>query len=165
MWDARNHGTEFVKGLLASFAVVLILPALLAGQSSQEQRLTEQFNRYNRAFAARDTDAIVAYYAQNSVRIPPEQAVELGPGATHDVLGPFFEENDFVLDDVQTRGVTVVGELGYVLATFEEHWTPRAGGETVHQSGRWMSIWRLQDDGSWKIVAEMWNRSPGEAEE
>ena len=162
MRDTRSRRTEIAKGLLVSLAFVLVLPTLLVGQSGQEQRLTEQFDRYNRAFAAGDADAIVAFYAQNSVRMPPEQAVELGPGATHDVLGPFFEENDYVLDDVEARGVNVVGELGYVLATFEEHWTPKAGGETTRVSGRWMSIWRLQDDGSWKVVAEMWNRAPEE---
>lgn len=160
MRDAPNRGSRTARGWVVAVVLVLALPALAVGQASQEQRLSERFDRYNRAFRAGNVDAVVAFYAQNSVRIPPEQAVELGPGATHDVLGPFFEENDYVLDDVQTRGVTVAGELGYVLATFEEHWTPKSGGETVYESGRWMSIWRLQDDGSWKIVAEMWNRSP-----
>lgn len=148
--------------MLAVTVSLLVLPTVALGQAGQEQRLSERFDRYNRALASGDADAVAAFYAQNSVRIPPEEPVELGPGATHDVLGPFFAENDYVLDDVQTRGVTVVGDLGYVLATFDEHWTSKDGGDTVHQSGRWMSIWRLQDDGSWKIVAEMWNQAPAQ---
>lgn len=45
-------------------------------------------------------------------------------------------------------------------ASYTEHWTPKAAGETTRESGRWASIWRRGADGAWKIVAEIWNLSP-----
>ena len=52
--------------------------------------------------------------------------------------------------------------LAYTLATYTEHWTPKAGGETTSSSGRWAIMWKRQEDGSWKIAAEIWNLAPEE---
>jgi len=147
--------------LIAAFGFLLGVHGL-AGQSEDEQSLRDHFDRMNEAFKANDTDALMSMYADNMVRIPPGEPVVVGLDALREGLDASQAEFDYVLDEYEVRRVDVSGDLGYILATYSEHFTPRAGGETTSQSGRWATMWRRQDDGSWKCTAEIWNLDPAE---
>jgi ketosteroid isomerase-like protein len=51
------------------------------------------------------------------------------------------------------------GDLGYTYGTFEFHSKSKEGEPHVDY-GKYTSIWKLQKDGSWKVVLDMGNASP-----
>ena len=140
----------------------LLLPAALAGQSADEQAVREHFDRLNEAFGSRDFEAVTSLYEEDMVRIPPDEPVVLGAAAFLEQLEVDSAEIEYVLDEYQVRRLDVSGDLAYILATYTEHWTPRGGGEATYSSGRWATMWKRQDDGGWKIAAEIWNLAPEE---
>ena len=50
------------------------------------------------------------------------------------------------------------GDLGYTYGNFVFK-SKNKDGPTVHY-GKYMSVWRKQKDGSWKVVVDMGNSSP-----
>lgn len=144
--------------------VCLTLPAALVFAASctrGEQpvdlgQVRAQFDAYNAAFAASDADALAAWYADDAVRIDPDEPIETGVAAIQADLATFFADNDYVLDEVTTDDVQASGNLAVIRATFREHWTPKAGGDTMQQTGRWITVWERQPDGTWKITMDMW---------
>ncbi len=115
-----------------------------------------QFDAYNTAFAASDADALAAWYVDDAVRLPPDDPIATGVAAIQAELTTFFADNDYVLDGVTTDDVQASGNLAVIRATFHEHWTPRAGGDTTQQTGNWITIWARQPDGTWKITMDTW---------
>jgi len=79
-----------------------------------------------------------------------------GIAAIRDDVSTFFEDNDYVLDEVTAPDIQASGDLAVTLSVFREHWTPKAGGETSRQVGQWLVVWQRQSDGSWLIIREMW---------
>jgi ketosteroid isomerase-like protein len=51
------------------------------------------------------------------------------------------------------------GDLGYTYGTYEFASKDKDGKEVVNH-GKYTSIWKLQTDGSWKVVLDMGNASP-----
>jgi len=54
------------------------------------------------------------------------------------------------------------GDMGYTWGHFEGH-SKDANGNPVTTSGRYMTIWRKQKDGSWKVVLDAGSTEPAES--
>jgi ketosteroid isomerase-like protein len=51
------------------------------------------------------------------------------------------------------------GDLGYTYGTYEFRSIGKAGKPSI-EYGKYVSIWKKQKDGSWKVVMDMGNSSP-----
>lgn len=157
----RTHATAFRRGrltllLLSSF---VLFSGALTGQSADEESLRGHLDRLIEAFNAQDLETAFSFYADDIVRIPPDAPVIVGLDAFREAAGG-DQEGEYILDEYEVRRVDVSGDLGYMLITYSEHFTPSGGGEAIPSSGRWATMWRRQDDGSWKMTAEIWNLDP-----
>jgi ketosteroid isomerase-like protein len=54
--------------------------------------------------------------------------------------------------------VAASGELGYTWGTYE--YRAGEGAFAAVEYGKYLSVWRREPDGRWRVVAEMSNRSP-----
>lgn len=54
------------------------------------------------------------------------------------------------------------GDMGYTWGHYEGH-SKDANGNTVTTSGRYMTVWRKEKDGSWKVVLDAGSNEPAEA--
>ena len=54
------------------------------------------------------------------------------------------------------------GDMGYTWGHYEGH-SKDANGSPVTTSGRYMTIWRKQPDGSWKVVLDAGSTEPAES--
>ena len=54
--------------------------------------------------------------------------------------------------------IAASGDLGYTWGTFEFHSKDKDGKDVVDQ-GKYMSVWKKQADGSWKVAVDMGNAS------
>jgi len=52
--------------------------------------------------------------------------------------------------------VAASGDLGYAVGTWQLTGKSRKG-EPVSLTGKYMTVWKKQADGSWKVVADMGN--------
>jgi len=143
---------------MRTYATVLVLvvaacqPAI---QPTDPAEIQQQYDAYNRAFNAQDVNATAAFYTSDAVRMPNDGTTQTGT-AIRDSLASFWQLNTYAADTVSAPEIQVAGDLAVTFSTFTEHWTPRAGGATTRQTGRWLLVWRHQSDGSWKISKEMW---------
>ena len=159
---AKMEGIMRTSKLLVTLSAAVMLGLVTQdvwAQANNIARVGEvraQFDAYNAAFAAGDADALATWYVDHAVRIPPDDPMKTGVAAIQAGLATFFADIDYVLDDVTADDVQAAGNLAVIRATFREHWTPKAGGDTTQQTGRWITVWGRQPDGTWKITMDMW---------
>jgi uncharacterized protein (TIGR02246 family) len=125
------------------------------------------------AITAGDAAALTEQFADGAIRLPPNGPIQVGKEAILSSLRAFLdlysgEEVDVVED------VRVVGDLAFARGTGASKSTPKVpGAAVIDDKGKWVSVYRRQSDGSWKIVVDIWNSdlpvvqtlSPGSADE
>ncbi len=146
---------------LSKLVACLTVGVLSTGCAPTEQAvdpndIRERYDAYNAAFSAADPEAVVAFYADNAIRVDSDGSVMDGIAAIRDEISTFFGDNNYVLDQATAPDIQAFGDLAVTLSVFREHWTPKAGGETIQQVGQWLVVWQRQSDGGWRIIREMW---------
>ena len=68
----------------------------------------------------------------------------------------FIGEHTVTLDEIQ-----VLGDWAFSRGPFTVKLTPKAGGELLHITGKWLAINRVQPGGSWKIARIIFNVPSG----
>lgn len=112
---------------------------------------------------AGDLDGLVSLFTDDAIRLNEgepatigEEAIRTGFAATLD--GASIDASNPV-EEIQ-----VSGNWAFARGTYLDRST-NAGGETVEEAGKWLSIFRNTPDG-WKYYVDIWNRdAPGSAPE
>jgi ketosteroid isomerase-like protein len=109
------------------------------------------------AVAKRDLERIVSFYADEAVQMPTAEQIGTGKEAIRaewkHVLGiPGFESKSALKQVDASRS----GDMGYTRGTYTSRMVGR-DGSVVTEPGKWVSIWKKQDDGNWRIVVDTFN--------
>ena len=128
-----------------------------AADTKIEQALRDLDAKWSAAAGAKDIDKTVSYYSEDAVLMPPN-----APSAkTRETIRSAWK------DMLTTPGAAIrwkatkvevakSGDLAYVSGTYEETMTD-ATGKPVNDHGKYVEIFKKQADGTWKVVADIWN--------
>jgi ketosteroid isomerase-like protein len=94
------------------------------------------------------------HYAPDAIVMPPNEEVVRG----RDAIASWFENfppfEGLQFNQVEFDGA---GDIAYVYGTYSMIVTLPDAEEPVPDRGKYIEIWRRQDDGSWKIVLDIFN--------
>ena len=80
----------------------------------------------------------------------------VGPEGIRRAMLPVFADTSFTISwDPNYAEVAASGDMGYTVGRYEQRY--RVDGETVVDSGTYLTVWRRQDDGGWKVKADIGN--------
>jgi ketosteroid isomerase-like protein len=66
-----------------------------------------------------------------------------------------FAHKDFKISwHPDKAGIARSGDLGYTSGPYEETFTD-VTGKTVSDKGKYLTVWKKQSDGSWKVLFDM----------
>ena len=112
---------------------------------------------YHRAASGKDAAAVVALYDESALMVPPNAALVEGLEGVRGYRFGFIETPGVELEFELVRAeVSRSGDMGWTLA-IGNITINRPEGEPGHDVVRDFHTWRKQDDGSWKVVADVWN--------
>jgi len=153
---------SFIPTLVVSFLIgttVLSRPTHSAAPKVTVETLKQLEAEFMKAAAEKGSKGYLSYYADDAVELPNgapaiEGKVNIAPGMN------FLDDPNNRLTWTPTGGnVSSSGDLGYTYGTFEFRSNDKDGKPRV-EHGKYTSIWKLQKDGSWKVVLDMGNASP-----
>ncbi len=104
---------------------------------------------------AHELDKLVECYAPDAVYMPPHHAAVHGKQAIHEYLqGPLKHGVTGLTYDVTY--IRHSGDLAYDVGRYTMT-VPHKGGGTRQDKGKYLTVWKRQPDGGWKIVADTWS--------
>ena len=110
-----------------------------------------------KAAESKQLDAMVAYYSDDAIVLPPNEPVAKGKDAVKAALGPMFSAPGFSLTWKATdAGAAKSGEMGYTVGTYDMTMND-AKGNPMPDHGKYVTIWKKQADGSWKAAVDAFN--------
>jgi len=145
--------------LVASIAIPVSHHSVSASAKPTLETLKQLEAEFMRAAAEKGSKGYMSYYAENSVEVP--NGAPLIPGRDEIAKGMEFldDKNNSLIWTPVGGDISSSGDLGYTYGTYEFRSNDKQGKPHV-QYGKYTSIWKLQNDGRWKVVLDMGNASP-----
>ena len=119
---------------------------------------------FNQALAAKDAAAVAGFYAPDAQMFNSGQP----PATTHEAIlaaytGLLTDPNG----SLSIRGDDVInpssGDFAFAQGAYTISYTDPTTHHKVSETGAYMTLWRHQDDGSWKIMRDIAASAPPSA--
>jgi ketosteroid isomerase-like protein len=155
---------SFLPILLVAFLVATIVlpttrPTVSASPKATPEMLKQLEAEFMKAAADRGSQGYMSYYAADSVEVPNGGPLIQGKAEIAKGMSFLDDKNNRLIWTPVGADISASGDLGYTYGTYEFHSIDK-DAKPVVQYGKYTSIWKLQKDGSWKVVLDMGNSSP-----
>ena len=110
-----------------------------------------------KTYEAKDVDKAVAFCDDQGSLLWPNAPRATGKSAIAKTTAAAFAIPDFKLEwHPDQVGIARSSELGYTGGTYT--WTFKdASGKPASDKGKYLTIWKKQQNGSWKVLFDMFN--------
>lgn len=154
-----------VVGIIAGGVIVSVASGGTNSEAEQAEdvaKVKEVYGEYSAALNSGDFDRWIALWIEDGIQMPPDETRHIGMEELITANQPGFELFDFDEFAINPVEVQILGDQAYSHGTYKFLMTPKEGGETVDVNGKFLTIFKKQDDGSWKIAIDIFNYSPSE---
>lgn len=109
------------------------------------------------ASAGKDVEKTASYWSDDALIIPQGQPMIEGKAAIRAFVASSFQIPGFSIDWKSEKPVfSPDGKLAYMRGT-NTMTVPGPNGTLVTLPGRGITVWRLDPDGQWRCVVDIWN--------
>ena len=152
------------SSFLLSFIGLLSMPALASppppvpdrGTAAEVRRAIDAGNAtWEKAFRTLDAAAIAGTFDAEGVNVGADGTCSKGRAAIEAGMRSFFERaGPATTTKVEVNQVVLDGDLAYEWGHSEFHFGPKPGGP-AERVGRYLTAWKRQADGGWKIYRNL----------
>ena len=105
------------------------------------------------ALNARDVDRWLTFFASDAKMLPPCAPAVVGKEAIRKMIAEYLAPPSFaVAHHLESVVVSKGGDLAYVSYSY-------ALGKPVTETGKDISLYRKESNGSWKLIIDMWSEN------
>ena len=144
---------------VAALAVLVVLAACQREENLEGARAAMRAadSAFAKATKERGVKGWVEYFADSGVQVTPGHNY-VGKAAIRELMSAELGDTAHLLAWHPTSAeASRDGDLGYTIGRWE--WGPRSGG-APERRGSYVTIWRRQRDGTWKVVLDVGNSDP-----
>jgi uncharacterized protein (TIGR02246 family) len=112
---------------------------------------------YVSAWRSGNAADVTGLYADDALVLYPNRPPIVGKAAIQTYFSQFF--GDFGQHEFELRSaeIEIAGSWAFDRGTYRWKGTPKAGGDSVEDHGKYVVILKRQSDGSWKVARDMDN--------
>lgn len=115
------------------------------------------------ASAGKDVEKTASYWSDDALIVPQGQAMIEGKAAIRDFVAKSFQIPGFRIHwKSEKPSFSPDGKLAYMRGT-NTTTVPGPDGKPMTIPGRSITVWRLDADGQWRCVVDIWNDPPSPA--
>jgi uncharacterized protein (TIGR02246 family) len=129
-----------------------------------EKQLRDNEVKWNAAYAAHDAQALGGAYADDAALANPGAPLVTGRGEILKETALFAADPAMKVAFAADRiGVAASGDLAYTRGHFTLTMTDPATKKPANSAGNYLTVWKKQDDGSWKAIEDFITPGPAPA--
>ncbi len=149
-----------MKSLNLFFLVIAVMSMVACGKKIDTNKVIElqkeQTEKWEKDFNAGDADAIASMYTEDAIRMEQHVPVLKGREAIQAFLKTFFYQTE-VSVELEVVSVEITGDYAILQGTSTLNGKQKSDGTPIHDEGKWVAISKLQADGIWKTILDIWN--------
>jgi len=149
---------------LVSLPLLILCPIVLTlspraltppTRTDSERLLRELEGKFAAAVAAKQSEAFLAFWADDAATFPPGKPVVTGKEKILEDWAPILGGADVSLTwEPDKEEMAASGDLGYTYGRYRYRGNGPDGRPVVH-NGKYVTIWRKEQDGRWRIVVDI----------
>jgi len=147
--------------LVAGLMIILwATTALTQAEEKKDQvrKAIEEMNlKFGDAMRKADATALAALYTKDATLLPPDREMVQGRQNIEEFRKSTMQRGvkEVILNTVD---VSVCGDSAIEIGNYTLKIQPE-GQKPIELSGKYVVVWKLQSDGSWKLHVDIWNSS------
>ncbi|HUH49538.1 MAG TPA: DUF4440 domain-containing protein [Mycoplana sp.] len=142
----------FLVPLTIGIAMAADMP--VASSEADKQQIMKNDEAWLKAVAAKDPQAIAAFYAEDGTLLAPGMPIAKGRSAVEAAWKGLVGTKDFPLIFAPSLvDVAQSGDIAYETGTYELGYT---ADTPVHNKGKYVVVWKKAGD-DWKVMADIFN--------
>lgn len=133
-------------------ALLLCVGIAMADPTTDTELLLAADLEFDEQTAERGIDGWVSFFAEHGSMHLSSGSTVVGHDAIRALMGPLFDDPHYSLRWQPTSAAILIpGQLGYTTGRYESAGVGE-DEEVVLRYGSYVSMWKKQEDGSWKVV-------------
>lgn len=146
---------------LALVAFLSLALCSCTGVANPDQGLADSLkatdNALSKAVADRELEKIMSFYTDDAVLMPTAEPIVSGKKAIREEWRHILDIPGFQAKSALTKvEVARDGDMAYSMGTYLATMLGENGKQAA-EPGKYLTIWKRQPDGSWRIVVETYN--------
>lgn len=147
----------FLCTALILAVMATVVAAAKSGSSSAADAIKNADAQWAAAAAAKDVDKSASFCGADAAILVPNAPAAEGKDAIHKWFQDTFNTPGFKLAWHATNAEAAKsGDLGYSTGKYELSYTD-SSGKQVTDHGKYVTVWKKQPDGRWKVVRDIFN--------
>lgn len=145
--------------IVCCWALLFASCATIAGfaQTKTADSVRTADQEWLKVFAAKDVGKSVTFLDEQGAMLSPNAPIASGKEAVAKLLTAFFALPDLKVSwHVDRADVARSGDLGYTSGAYEMTFND-ASGKKVSDKGKYVTVWKKQKNGSWKVLLDIFN--------
>ncbi len=122
-------------------------------RAAGEQGIRDVVNRTMAAVVEGDMPKYLRFFDPNGAHVLPNRPIDYGVAERKGGFPPGYA----ITMRIEKVEVARSGDLGYAFGDYQQARQDAKTGELKHLTGKWMTVFRRQPDGSWGAVADTYN--------
>jgi ketosteroid isomerase-like protein len=143
---------------LAELVVAIGLGASAqTGNAKATDAIRKADQQWMAAYAAKDADKAAAFMATDGAIYAPNAPAAQGVAAAKNMAADMFKLSEVKLTWTPNAvEVAKSGDLGFTSGSYEFSFKDPSG-KTIDDKGKYVTVWKKQADGSWKVLRDVFN--------
>jgi len=135
--------------------------ALAVGMEENAKEKAATADPWSDGSIKRYADLVASYYSEEAVVCPPADATVADQAAVRKYLsaGLSVDPSFSASWKVTQAEISKRGDFGFTRGTYVRAYTGPDGKRTV-EKGKYVAVWRKDQDGTWKPCQDIWNADP-----
>jgi ketosteroid isomerase-like protein len=126
-------------------------------RAADEAAIRQADSTWSKVTEAKQLDDHLAYYVEEAVVLAPNEPMASGKENIRKMMVDMFALPGFVVKWQATKVETPrSGDIAYSLGTYELSMNDPKG-KPMEDRGKYVTVWKKQADGSWKVAVDMFN--------
>ncbi|MFO8036792.1 MAG: DUF4440 domain-containing protein [Anaerolineales bacterium] len=134
--------------------VVLILSACGSSEADEIAKIHGAMDAYSDALLAGDLDQWLSIWDEDGVRMPGNEPRTVGLEQIRASIEPALELVEFEEFEIYPEEIHVMEDKAYTHGLYNYTMTFKDSGDSMEFSGKFLTIYQKQEDGSWKIAVD-----------
>jgi uncharacterized protein (TIGR02246 family) len=130
-------------------------PALAPAADTREADIQAVRDVEAELMNAKDIDTMLNYVAEDGAGLYPGASIQIGKQSIKALLGPIYSDPNysFTFQSLRTEA-SKGGDMVYSQGTYTLTTTDAKTKKVKTENGKYLTIYRKQADGSWKVAAD-----------
>jgi ketosteroid isomerase-like protein len=132
-----------------------------AEDDSFRASVEEIFDTYSSANMNKDVESWIALWDEKGIKMAPKSPAIYGKLAIEELKRKKMKAPGDLEMSIKIEDTQIAGDFGFAHGTYFGSVTPEGGGAANSFEGKYLTIFKKQADGSWKIYRDAVSSNPG----